>query len=229
MKYKYSLAILLLMSTLTFAQVGIGVAQPEAALDINVQTKFSGLPDVSDRQEEYNHFLFLDQEGYVGAKVKEEGNFIYRTSYFSKMPARIVARAPNRINLNADITIEVPPYAKFLIELHYSVPVMTGTNGNLMVHVSRQINTATEAFINEASRGYSPPSAYIGTGTANGRAVANTYYDAIENPSNTPIKITYRMYGETKGTPTQFGMFAGGTGNNYNWGRGSMNINVFDY
>lgn len=226
MRQKLSVLIFLMVNV-CIAQMGIGIENPEANLDINVKTKLSGLPNVSNQLDQYNHILFLDNQGNVGTKEKGYNNFIYRTSYFSKMAQRVIVQPLVRTNLGMDITVEIPPFTSSLIELNYSIPIINGKTGNMFVLLSKQINANSEVFLYEANRAFSPPRKYLGTGTAKGRAVANVYYDEVQNTTNTKLTVTYRVYGETQDSAAQYGMF--GAVANFNWGKGSMNINVFDY
>lgn len=217
---------LLLVTNICLSQTGIGIEKPEADLDINVLTKFSNLPDVSSKLSEYKTFLYIDNLGYIGGKekVKGEENYSYRTSYFQTMSVPLSFSFLNSLGLEK--TIVIPPYTNSLIEVNYSIPAMNGNYGNASVLLSKIENT-DEVFIYESARTFTYAQGYAQV-LALGRAISNVYYDEIKNDTDSPITLTYKLYGNTtSGGKTRFGMY--GTASNFNWGYGSLNINVFDY
>lgn len=119
---KILIITLLLVTNICLSQTGIGIEKPEADLDINVFTKFSNLPDVSNKLGEYKTFLYIDNLGYIGGKekVKGEENYAYRNSYFQKMSKPIEFYFLNSLGLEK--TVVVPPYTNSLIEVNYSIP-----------------------------------------------------------------------------------------------------------
>lgn len=103
---------------------------------------------------------------------------------------------------------------------------MNGNYGNASVLLSKTENTS-EVYIYESTRTFTYAQGYPNV-LALGRAISNVYYDEILNDTDRPLTITYKLYGNTtSSTKTKFGMY--GDYSNFNWGHGSLNINVFDY
>ena len=211
-----------------FAQVGIGIEIPEASLDINVKTQFSDLPDARTKLREYNRVLYADKEGNIGYRSLKGSVFYYRNSYFKTMNSPISV-GNGLADLGLSISIIIPPYAKQLVELNYSVGVMNGSAGNASIFLTRTGGLGEEFFY-DATRTFSFVSLYASGADARGRAISNSYYDEVLNETSRSILVTYKVLGKTSRNTARFGMWqAVGTYPNFNWGRGSFNINVFDY
>ncbi|WP_410879362.1 hypothetical protein [Myroides sp. DW712] len=213
-----------------FAQVGIGIETPEADLDVNVKMRVSNLPNVGGELREYNRVLYADADGNLGYRTRGSA-YIYRNSYFSKMDKYSNVRNV-LTDLNLSVIVPVLPMKKSLIELSYSMGVMNGASGNASILVGKTPGYGAEEMLHNATRTFSFVNGYSSRATAHGRAISNTYYDEVENNTPYVLFVTYKVYGiVSTNANTKFGMFthASSTGSNFNWGRGSLSVNVFDY
>ena len=224
--------LLLFAVQVSIAQVGIGIENPETDLDVNAYMKASGLPDVSAKMDQYNRILYADAEGNIGYRQRSENAFIYRNSYFAVMKEYKLIRT---VLTELDLVVIVPvlPHSKSMIELSYSLGVMNGQVGNASVLIGRSVDQGPEEMLHNATRSFSFNGYYSSFASAHGRAISNIYYDEIENNTAYVKFVTYKAYGITTNRTYQakFGMYAavGSTIRNFNWGRGSLNVNVFDY
>lgn len=229
LQYIYILILVFIFSN-CWGQVGIGVENPEVDLDVNLNTKLSGLKDVSGDLLAYDKILFADKDGNLGYQKRNVDAYIYRNSYFEKMTAYY--RISNNLSpLGLTVSIPIPANGQSLVEINYSVSVMNGTASNASIVLSREEN-GSETFLYEATRSFSFADGYSSAASAKGRAISNIHYDEITNNSNTIKNVTYRLYGIVSQNNAQFGMWNNNTTDprsNFNWGRGSININVFDY
>lgn len=214
------------------AQVGIGVKKPEADWDVNAKIKASSLPDVSGQMADYNRVLYADADGNIGYRTRHTDAYIYRNSYFVKMDRFYTVRT-TLTDLGLSLVIPIPPMKKSVIELNYSIGVMNGVAGNASILLGRKEGNAVETMLYDATRSFSFVTGYSSTAGAKGRAISNMYYDEVENNTAYVKFVTYKIYGilSNASNANKFGMWSnvGATTANFNWGRGSLNVNVFDY
>ena len=235
MKYIFLLAALFIVN-LGVAQVGIGIEQPEADLDINVRMQFSNLPNVSDQLDKYNRTLFADGIGNVGYMERNDDSYVYRNSYFQTM-TNAVNVGTTLTPLNLSLRIPILPMKRSVIEINYSVILINGGLGFGSVVLGRE-KEAREEVIYNSMRTFSFASNYSARAGAHGRSISNVYYDEVENTTNQIVFVTYKVYGLVTQPKTPiadtannlFGMWKRpGVSTNLNWGKGSLNINVYDY
>ncbi|MGS4344790.1 hypothetical protein ACKUSY_04115 [Myroides odoratus] len=226
------LILMLFCINVGWAQVGFEIETPEANLDINAKIKAGNLPDVSNQMAEYNRILYADADGNIGYRTRHTDAYIYRNSYFAKMDRFYVVQT-SLTDLGLSLVIPIPPMKKSLIELNYSIGVMNGTSGNASILIGRKEGNATEIILYNATRTFSFVNGYAATAAAKGRAISNMYYDEVDNNTAYVKFVTYKVYGilSNASSTNKFGMWAnvGSVTANFNWGRGSLNINVFDY
>lgn len=229
LQYIYIIVIALIFSN-SWGQVGIGIENPEADLDVNLNTKLSGLKDVTHELLEYNKIVFADKDGNIGYQNRNVDSYIYRNTYFAKM-TNVSSISTKLTSLGLDISIAVPANGQSMVEINYSVSIINGSGSNASLVLSR-VENGTETFLYEATRSFTFADGYSNSATAKGRAISNVHYDEIKNDSNTIKNVTYKLYGIVTINTALIGMWShisSGAQANFNWGRGSINVNIFDY
>lgn len=131
----------------------------------------------------------------------------------------------NNINLGLSVPITIPANSTAKIAVDYSVPVGTvGSAGTELGYYGiRFLKNGTEA--PEGSRKYSIP---VGDNGSQMASISGKFSETLTNSSSSPVTITYTLNGyiESSNLPTRFNMWAT-SGNNFNWGKGSMGVTVF--
>ena len=230
------LLVILFIVNIGVAQVGIGIEQPEADLDVNVKMQLSNLPNVSTQLDRYNRVLYADGYGNIGYMERSSNSYVYGTSYFQTM-TNAVSVGSTLTPLNLSQTITVLPMKKVIVEINYNIVVINGGNGLGSVLLGKNAGNGVDLIYN-SMRSFSFASNYSTRANAYGRSISNVYYDEIVNNSNQTKYVTYNVYGRLSQPRTPisnsaynlFGMWTrAGEVRNQNWGKGSLNINVFDY
>ena len=235
MKYIF-LLVALCLANMGIAQVGIGIERPEVDLDVNVKMQLSNLPNVSTQLDKYNRMLYADGYGNIGYMERSTDSYVYGTSYFQTMTSAVAVNS-TLTPLNLSITIAVLPMKKIIVEVNYNIVVINGGSGLGSVLLGKSGNREGELIYN-SMRSFSFASNYSTRASSYGRSISNVYYDEIVNNTDQVQHITYQVYGmlSQPRTPVSnmaynlFGMWQrAGEARNLNWGKGSLNINVYDY
>ncbi|WP_158963399.1 hypothetical protein [Myroides fluvii] len=231
---QFFLTITLFVVNVGVAQVGVGIETPEVDFDVNVIMKASNLPNVSDQLETYNRVLYADVDGNIGYRQRIRDSYVYRTSYFQKMTSAVQV-GQTLTPLNLAITVPILPMKRSLMEINYSIGVINGGTGQGSILISK-IENGSETILYQATRTYSFSNGYAPSASAKGIAISNMYYDEVENSSTSVKLVTYKVYGILSQPAANsysnniFGMWRKVNDvKNYNWGKGSINITIFDY
>lgn len=228
LKRIYTLFSLLFFCTVS-AQVGFGIEHPEADFDVNLLTQFSAMKEVTSELDLYDKMLIADKDGNIGYRNRGHDAFIYRNTLFRKMTA------PQKINaslnlLPLSVQFTVPAFGKSLVEINYSVAAYNGVTGNASIVLER-VENRKKTILYESIRTFTYSKEYSSSVSAMGRAISNVYYDEITNNTSKAIEVEYNVYGITTERESIYGMWSSiaGGASNFNWGRGSINVNIFDF
>ncbi len=228
LKIIYIFFSLLFFSTIS-AQVGLGIEQPEADFDVNLLTQFSAMNEVVYEQDRYNKILIADKDGNIGYKRRGDDTFIYRNTLFKKM-TDLKSVGISLMLLPLSVQFTVPAFGKSLVEINYSVAAFNGVKGNASIVLER-VENGKKTILYESIRTFTYSAEYAGSTSAKGRAISNVYYDEIRNDTSNTTEVIYNVYGITTDGESIYGMWnsINGISSNYNWGRGSVNVNIFDF
>ncbi|MEN5306537.1 hypothetical protein ABE425_03420 [Chryseobacterium cucumeris] len=134
----------------------------------------------------------------------------------------------DNINLGLSSTVVVPANSTAKILMTYTVPMGTypANNSNTVVngyYGIRFLKNGVEAPM--GSRKYSVPYSSSGSHMT---SVSGSFSETVVNNGSSPINIVYTLNGYVEGTvsTTRFNMWAS-SGNNFNWGKGSLSGTVF--
>ncbi|WP_276966812.1 hypothetical protein, partial [Chryseobacterium sp.] len=134
----------------------------------------------------------------------------------------------DNVNLGLSTTVSVPANSTAKILVSYNVPMGTFplNNSNTVVNGYfgiRFLKDGVEA--PEGSRKSSVPFSNSGSHMV---SVSGNFSDTVVNNGSTPLNVTYTLNGyvETTASTTRFNMWAS-SGDNFNWGKGSMSATVF--
>ncbi len=230
------LLVTLFMVNIGVAQVGIGIERPEADLDVNVKMQLSNLPNVSTQLDKYNRIIYADGYGNLGYMERSADSYVYGTSYFQTM-SNPVSVGTTLTPLNLSLTIVILPMKKMIVEINYNIVVINGGTGLGSILLGKNESNSVELIYN-SMRSFSFASNYSTRASAQGRSISNVYYDELENNTNQVKYVTYNVYGvlsqpRTPSSNTAYNLFGmwtrPGEPKNLNWGKGSLNINVYDY
>ncbi|MNQ97730.1 hypothetical protein D3C85_1133900 [compost metagenome] len=206
---------------------GITIANPAKGLIVfNTNTNIVQLP--------YGEGLYLNS-GTPASPIWEK-LATQKSVYTLNTAIAIVATAPvtvaagtqNNIDIGLSLTITIPANSSTKIVVDYSVPMGTypftdGSNTNVDGYFGIHfLKNGTEEQM--GSRKFSVP--FAGTNAASKMVnVAGKFIEEVSNATASDITITYTLNGYIEGTgeQTRFNM-AAATGDNFNWGKGSMSI-----
>ncbi|WP_336703297.1 hypothetical protein [Chryseobacterium indologenes] len=131
----------------------------------------------------------------------------------------------NNINLGLSTSITIPAHSEAKISVDYSVPMgTTSTVGSELGYYGiRFLKNGVEEAV--GSRKYTIPEGDNGSQMA---SVGGKFGETIVNSSSSPITVTYTLNGYVESTnhPVRFNMWSA-SGNNFNWGKGSMSVTLF--
>ncbi|WP_213278877.1 hypothetical protein [Chryseobacterium indologenes] len=147
----------------------------------------------------------------------------------------------NNIDLALGLTVVVPAMSTVQIVVNYSTPVgflkpniSENFGGYMGVRFLRAVGANPAAEAQGGSRKYSISQIFNeNVGSYVMTSVGATFVETVTNNTSTAGSVTYSLNGyieKTQGTNTTpnfiFNMFSA-TGQNYNWGRGTMSAQVF--
>ncbi len=223
---KYLFFALFLFFTFSIlAQVGIGTTSPTKDLDVNGEVRIRNLPTITDPT-----FLASDVNGNVGAVSIYTLYDINLDIASSNVDTSISGLSTiNNLNLGLSISTTIPANKEAIIIVNYSVPMgvssFTTSGGYYGIRfirngVEEQAGSRKNTIFSETS---SFPSARMVT-------ISNIYVDTI-TASTVPQVINYELNGYIEqlstGTHTyRFNMWSN-TGNNFNWGFGTLSATVY--
>lgn len=226
--------LLLFIGLQGIAQIGIGatIVDPKVQLDVNT---LIALPDIRNTEniDEYDRIVVSDEEGNIGYRTELKNQLEFRTNYIDKIKDRITIKTNNvwtDIPLSLSTTIEAGE--SVVIEVTYSIPVFIISNstvnyGSAEIVISKSIDDNAATDIQQASRSITFANSYKSAASAKGAPISNKYIDRITNDSNKQITVKYFLRGfSTANHQVGIGMYT--TGENYNWGRGMIMMNVYD-
>ncbi|MEJ5051957.1 hypothetical protein WH221_19185 [Chryseobacterium culicis] len=131
----------------------------------------------------------------------------------------------NDINLGLSTPITIPANSEAKISVDYSIPVgTTNTVGSESGYYGiRFLKNGVEEPL--GSRKYTIPEGDNGSQMV---SVGGKFGETIVNSSSSPITVTYTLngYAESNNHAIRFNMWST-SGNNFNWGKGSMAVTVF--
>lgn len=142
-------------------------------------------------------------------------------------PAVATGVIVNNLDLGLSVTVTIPANSTAKIIVDYSVPAGTTVtfNGAALkgYYGIRFLKDGTEA--PEGSRKYTVPD---GTSGSEMVSISGKFNETYNNTSASPVTVTYTLNGyvESLTYPSRFNMWAT-SGNNFNWGKGSMAATVF--
>lgn len=228
--------LLLFIGLQSTAQIGIGapIVDPKIQLDVNTQI---ALPDVKNTEnlDEYNRIIVSDEDGNIGYRTELKNHLEFRTNYIDKIktPIKIETSQKNswiKIPLFLSTTIEAGK--SVVVEVNYSMPAFIKSNsldnnGKIEILITKSINNEEPIALQKNSRVITLADSYKFNSSAKGAPISNKYFDRVTNNSTNQITVTYSLEAlSTANKTVGIGMYA--PGENYNWGRGMIMMNVYD-
>ena len=242
--------ILLLLPFLTFAQVGIGITNPEATLHIAGDLKIDTIPVMNE-----DYVLVADSDGFVGKKI---GIVPFSVQTIKAiMPSRVnYTTTTNEVHINNDIdlglgtyTITINPGRTSLISVEYNVPVgaVNSTLDQIATYIG--IKFLIDGVENQdVSRKIQMPVFSTATsldglstsGLFRTDKIISSWTDVVTNTTASPMLISFEIRGVLQqarvnnnnyaqvGKTYIFGMWSS-TGNNLGWGKGSLTIQQISF
>lgn len=244
--------ILLIVPFITFSQVGIGTTNPEATLHIAGNLKIDTIPVMNE-----DYLLVTDSDGFVGKKLITSLFPLSTQTIKAVMPSRInYTTTTNEVHVDNDIdlglgtyTVTVNPGQTSLIIAEYNIPVgaVNSTLDQIATYIG--IKFLINGVENEdVSRKIQMPVFSTATsldglstsGLFRTDKIISSWTDVVTNTTTSPILISFEIRGVlqqarvTNTNPAQvgktyiFGMWSS-TGNNLNWGKGSLTIRQISF
>lgn len=243
---------IMLLPFLTFAQVGIGTTNPQATLHIAGNLKIDTIPTMNE-----DYILVTDSDGFIGKKLSSATSPLSVQTIRATMPDRInYTTTTNGVQIDNDIdlglgvyTVTINPAQTSLITVNYNIPI--GAVNSTLDQIATYIGI--KFFIDgvenqDVSRKiqmpvFSTASSLDGlstTGLFRTDKIISTWTDVITNTTTDPILIDFEIRGVlqqarvTNTNPSQtgktyiFGMWSA-TGDNLNWGKGSLTIQQISF
>ncbi|MEZ4857881.1 MAG: hypothetical protein R2781_03650 [Flavobacteriaceae bacterium] len=237
---KHIVYFLFFVSYITIAQVGINTTAPTKHLDINGELRVRDLPVANSSL----NLITSDSQGNMGkitdAKLLKNIYYQEATSVRTQYVSTTGPYTKNDVNLFLSNTITIPANTKAIVIVNYSTPIgaiggaTTKVNGYMGV---RFLKNGVEA--PAGSRKFTVPDVYrdpIGAGTYecyNMLTIGATYTETIDNSANSSsLNVTYSLNGyieqgySTLPVTYFFNMWST-SGDNFNWGRGSINTQLY--
>jgi hypothetical protein len=243
---KKMLPIAVLFYGLTLAQVGINTTSPTQTLDVNGNARFRNVPE-NNVLDNADRVMLLQGDGTAKrvtvSSLQPPGKFalddIYTLTATVPVDKNITGTYSGNskiddIDIQMNQSIIIPARTEALIIVNYSVPMGMGSDftcaNNLWYYGIRFLKDGIE--MPQGSRKFTffrtDPSAKVST-------ISSSYSEKITNNTFTDVTVTYSLNGYLElisGTITtnpciiRFNMNAA-TGENFNWGKANMNIQLF--
>ena len=244
--------MVLLIHFPTSAQVGIGTTNPEATLHIAGDLKIDTIPIMNE-----DYILVTDSDGFIGKKLSSVTSSLSIQTIRAMMPDRInYITTTNGVQIDNDIdlglgtyNITINPGQTSLITVEYNIPV--GAVNSTLDQIATYIGI--KFFIDgvenqDVSRKIQMPvfstatslDGLSTTGLFRTDKIISSWSDIITNTNTSPMFISFEIRGVlqqarvTNTNPGQvgktyiFGMWSA-TGNNLNWGKGSLTIRQISF
>ena len=215
--------VFVLSTTLSFSQVGINTQNPTADLDVNGSLRVRNVP-VSGSNDSY---LSIDTNG----NVTQSSAFVLADSNFQIATGPVDVTIPSNttndaIDLGLSSTVTIPAGRNAIVVVNYSVPMgmYTFSSPQGAYYGVRFLVNGTE------DQSGSRKSSVILNSSANMNTVGTVYVASFPS-SSTNQTITYTLNGyfennDSSSYAVRYNMWQS-SGDNFNWGRGTLITQVF--
>ncbi|MDR1876948.1 MAG: hypothetical protein LBQ84_04925 [Flavobacteriaceae bacterium] len=238
---KIIFSILVFTNVLAYSQVGIYTDSPTETLDVNGNIRIRKLVDIDTLQNpyEYTHVLKVNSDGVLGTMEERKmasNNYDFYGVYSAIMSEPVVnsslAKNGEYIDLGVSLKVEIPPRSAAIFFIDYNIPInflaiQSSYIGYLGITLFK--SGSVEGKLEEIQEGSRKFSASTPSPRADvsGMPVLGKAVEKIDNNTDSRIYVDYYLYGyievNDNEAPIKFGMYSA-TGNNYNWGKGTMTI-----
>lgn len=221
----FKIMFLILFFQVANSQVGINTTSPTKDLDINGELRIRNLPDANISN---SNLLVADVNGNVG-----KSDFFILSNVVSSVASSNVDRSIsspvtiNNIDIGLSSTITIPANKEAFIIVNYSVPIgiSSFTQPLSSYYGIRFLKNNIE------QESGSRKSTCVYGQNANMLTISNVYVENIPSQASSNT-ITYSLNGYIEqiiaGSHTyRFNMWSNVIGNNFNWGRGVITVQVY--
>lgn len=234
--------ILLLSSAFLFSQVGIGTTNPQAQLHIQGNLPLPTLivediqPSTADRylvidptSHEVGYRTTLPSSGGYQRIIDEMGS-----AYFVSAPA---GNYIDSWDVGQSITVNLADGMNHIITVYYEMPMGSLSSASEEDLVYLGVEFYKNGVLQDQPTGKQSMAVNHnigGTGIYSMYKLVGNFFDSLNNTTGSSVSYTYslRAYIEqyAAANPKQyvFGMWDG-AGNNYNWGKGTLVVEVNSY
>lgn len=224
-RFLFSFILLLIYSTTTYAQVGIGTTNPTKDLDIDGELRIRNLPS---QPVGNSNLLTTDDDGNIGRTSSFLLSNVETDIAAANVDRRVVGvTTVNNVNLGLSVSVTIPANKETIVIINYSVPIglESFTQPARSYYGIRFLKDGVEA--EAGSRKYT---CNINGSTSNMITVSNVFTETF---ASSPVErtIVYSLNGyieqRDSGTHTyRFNMWDP-VGTNYNWGRATIIKQVY--